>query len=583
MRYPTRLILTCLTIFAFCTQAFAERPTAPQLFPDTTLAYLRVDDVQQLQTQWNKTSTGQLMSDPQISPLFQEIYSSLIEAAKNFEEEVGLTINEVLQIPQGELAIAVIPTEESPAVCVLIEARDRMPELEILLARATRNRSEGVKKEKVSFLEISNATPNLGWNRDSAYFIDQGVFVFSNNVDILRQVAAVWTDNSIGHKSLASKSDFVTILSRCTGTAGERPQISFYVDPLSIAKEASKQNAGATAVFAMLPPLGIDGIKGIGGSVILAPEDFDSIAHFHLLLGSPRRGVLSVVRPKEGPIDPETWVSEEVGTYMTINWRTQPTIAAIQSLVDTFQGPDAFKTNVIDTASKQLKLDFEKDVLEQIDDRISMAQVFLRPAKVNAGSNVFAVRLKNSAKFEQDTVPKIFAVLKQNDKRWEQVKIGDHDVYHLKMSQNNDGPRVPDPAIVFLDDRILISDALRSLELVCQTYDSGSGLMLDSLEYKVIKQRIESQVEGMNICGLTMSRPEESLRVFYDMAADPSNRDRLAEMAESNPVLSALNNALQKHQLPPFDVIRKHLAPSGGFVSEDDTGLHYTSFSIRRN
>ncbi len=50
----------------------------------------------------------------------------------------------------------------------------------------------------------------------------------------------------------------------------------------------------------MLPAFGLDGIQGLGGSWIVAPPDFDSIAHFHVLLGSPRRSILGLLRPKSG-------------------------------------------------------------------------------------------------------------------------------------------------------------------------------------------------------------------------------------------------------------------------------------------
>ena len=53
-------------------------------------------------------------------------------------------------------------------------------------------------------------------------------------------------------------------------------------------------------------------------------------------------------------------------------------------------------------------------------------------------------------------------------------------------------------------------------------------------------------------------------------------------MADSNPMFQALNAALDKHQLPPFAVLSKYLAPSGGFLVEEETGLHYTTFTLQR-
>jgi hypothetical protein len=53
-------------------------------------------------------------------------------------------------------------------------------------------------------------------------------------------------------------------------------------------------------------------------------------------------------------------------------------------------------------------------------------------------------------------------------------------------------------------------------------------------------------------------------------------------MATNNPFFTALVAALRSRSLPPFEVIAKYLAPSGAFMVEEEDGLHYTAFSMRR-
>ena len=57
---------------------------------------------------------------------------------------------------------------------------------------------------------------------------------------------------------------------------------------------------------------------------------------------------------------------------------------------------------------------------------------------------------------------------------------------------------------------------------------------------------------------------------------------RLANQAEDNPFFRALNDAVTKNPLPPFAVIAQYLAPGGAIVTDDETGLHYTAFGLRR-
>lgn len=92
--------------------------------------------------------------------------------------------------------------------------------------------------------------------------------------------------------------------------------------------------------------------------------------------------------------------------------------------------------------------------------------------------------------------------------------------------------------------------------------------------------------------------------MFYELLRDPESRQGLetmgwanrlswgsgsaqqqelrGEIARSNPMLSALDQALEKHELPPFSVISRYMAPRGGYLVEDESGLHYTVFMMRR-
>jgi hypothetical protein len=98
----------------------------------------------------------------------------------------------------------------------------------------------------------------------------------------------------------------------------------------------------------------------------------------------------------------------------------------------------------------------------------------------------------------------------------------------------------------------------------------------------LISAKVKEQLKDKETSILLFSKPQESLRVFYEMAKDPANKERLRGAAANNPVLQALSAALEKHELPPFDVIEKYLSPTGAFVTEDETGLHYTAFSMKK-
>ncbi|MFN7875785.1 MAG: hypothetical protein ACK5PB_10735, partial [Pirellula sp.] len=131
-------------------------------------------------------------------------------------------------------------------------------------------------------------------------------------------------------------------------------------------------------------------------------------------------------------------------------------------------------------------------------------------------------------------------------------------------------------------NQIIGSDAVESVERALGVYEGGEDLLADSIEYKLIRDKIKEQLKGAEFSTMAYQRPDEQLRLFYDMASDPKNIERMEEMSANNPIFTALVAALKGRKLPPFEKISKYMVPSGAFLTEEENGLHYTAFSLKR-
>ena len=596
--------LTCFVVLIASvllpTLAFAQRPSAPKLFSQKTLLYARVDDTRELKAKMSQTSVGRIYEDPQIKPIIGSFYSTFSNLVQGMQDAVGVNLDELLSIPNGELAIALVPTKTNPVFCALIEAGDELPAVELIIGRleSAVAQNGGVKttKEigKITVNQIKNGTRE---DRQLGFFLNSGVLVVCSNAEYAETLALIWQGSGIDHKSLADNREFTTIMSRCVGTAGERPQASFYVNPLAMYREFSKSSGSSLIVLTTLKTLGIDGIKGIGGSAIFAPNDFDSIIHAHLLLETNRRGALRAVRPKSGSTEPEAWVNDKVAGYSTMNWDFNRSIKAIAEIVDSFGGENTFENNVIARGSSQIGIDLRKDFLDLLDDRLSLAQLILPTKQIDGQSNLIGIHFKDSQRVKTDVLPRLFDKLKSNDGKWNSKTVGDSTIYYREddgrrtgVTPTNDTTgrravrigRNPQPCFGIVGNELLASDAIESIETAIKTYSSGDDLLSDSIEYKLIRDRIKAQLKDKETSIMQYQRPEESLRMFYDTANNPENIKNLETMSANNPFFTALLSALKEKTLPPFEVISKYLAPSGGFVVEEEDGLHYTSFSLRR-
>ncbi len=589
-------------------QEVPPRLTAPKLFPEKTLVYLRVDDVRQLKEDLDRSSLGKLGNDEQLKPIFAEFYGSLVNNTAALQDAIGLNLDELLSIPSGEMAVALLPNDRGnpsasrgrsdedgessrapasgPAVAIVLDAGQEIASVQVILGRMHEAAKNMVHEEK----SVDRLTLHRYQNPDRrrqqfAYFIDDGVIVGCSDADYLEQLAERWLGQAADSSSLADNRKFTAIMSRSVGTAGERPQVSFFADPLEIVRQLVPRNAGTSMALAMIPALGIDGIEAVGGSTIIAPPDFDSISHLHLSLSSPRRGVLSLLRPKSGSTTPENWIPDSVAGYSTINWDLASTLQGIERLYNQFYGEDGLDKNVFERINQRLDLDLRRDILDNLEGRITIVQGFVRPVRINSGSNVYAVRLRNPEYVKNTVLPKLLAEV---EKRFEVTTegFGKLTAQVFKVGPAQQSPesaiRQPEICVAFIDDYVVVSDSKYMMRQVADCAAGVSPALRESLEYQLISDRIAAQLQEKECSAITFARPEESLQLFYELARDPKNRERLKGLSENNGFFGALLSALEKHDLPPFSVISKYLAPSGGFLVEEETGLHYMTFSLRR-
>ena len=585
----------------------ATKLTAPQLFPEKTLAYLRIDNVKELKAALDQSSMGKLAKDEQIRPILAEFYGSLINSTDAIRENIGLNLDEILAIPTGELAIALLPSDQTqgkvesrkneqqqdevkitvnrPSVAIMMDAGEEISGVQVILDRVRSSIDQRMvhSETQLGSLTLHQFTNPERANERFGYFIDQGVFIACSDLTGLERLAQRWSGAPVDWPALAENRRFTSIMGRCVGTQGERPHVSFFADPLAIIRQVTPRSASTSFAFALLPALGLDDIQAVGGSCIVAPPDFDAISHFHVLLGSPRRAVLALLRPKSGSTVPEDWVPASVGSYSTINWDAASTLQGIEQLYDQFRGENALQTEIFDRASQRLKIDFKKDFLDSLEGRFTMIQGFVRPVRINSGSNVYAIRVRNADYFKNNVLPKLMELVSQR----QEVKsenFGRLQVQVFMPQKATDGSalRVPEICVTMIDDYLVISDSRFMMTEISSSMNSPEDRLNQALDFQMISDRIKAQLQDKECSALMYARPEESLQLFYELARDPANRDRLRQVSANNGFFKALLAALDNHKLPEFSVIAKYLAPSGGFLVEEETGLHYMSFGLRR-
>lgn len=562
-----------------------ERPSAPKLLPVDTLVYARVADMPDLIARFQETMLGRISQDEQVRPLLNHLWGSAIKAAEQLEEQLGASLQDLVAIPQGEVCLAVVaPPEGRPAVVLLLDAKDRMPVVQRIIDRME---SRLLEDGAVGSIERVNETElvvhQLPGNRQRqvVYVQRDGTLLVCTDLSVAQAMIAAWDGE--GPATLADNADFTAIMRRCS-EEDAAPQITFFVDAVELTRRIGRGSLPGQTLIALLPALGLDGVRGIGGSIAFAPAQYDSLAHLHLLLDSPRKGIPEMLALGSGDLTPESWVPADAVTYTSLHWDIPTSYAALNSLYDAIRGQGALQRDMDRRLSDPLGIDFREDFLEALTGRMTHVGWMVKPARLNSRGNLVGLELKDAAAFRATWL----RVTEKFQNQLQRKALASTEYWEFAVRQPSPDEaqrpllRRPDPAVAIVGDYLLISDSTDLLRHAIATKGEASASLAEELDFKLIASKIRSQNGGENPGVLSFNRPEESLRLVYELAAAETTRERLASQAENNRLFGALDSALRETQLPPFSVLARYLAPGGSLLTNDETGLHYTRFTLRR-
>jgi hypothetical protein len=604
MKTAFRSLLACLLCFLITGVALAQRPIGPKLLPERTAVMLRIRSFPETRTKFNGTAMGRILTDPEVGPLLSKLYSQVQELYTRVEDRVGVPLEKIVSLPQGEIWVAVVPpVKDGPiSVAVLIEAGDHLSTAKKLLERGEelltenggRKMEETLAGTKVNIYlprgvgEPRRETRREGNQERSELRVENGTFVefekegtvvISTTATLAEEILQSWS----GAKgTLAENEHFAAVMSRCQSN-NDPPEFEWYVDPISLVKAAARGNAGAQVGLALIPALGLDGIQAVGGTATMLSGEFDEVNHFHLLLENPRSGVLELLQMSSGDATPEPWVPHDVVNYMTLNWNFQETYAKGTKVYDGYFGEGSAAKEMGSRVQAALDIDFEKELLPAIEGRVTLAQWNEPPARLNSQANMLGVKLTDAKAFQ----PVLEKVIAKYPDRLEKSTLGSTTYYKLKLPEPREGQeppaniRRPEPCLAIVGDYLLLTDSQKFFEHAMKASSSGKTLA-GEVDYKLIASKIARQSGGQKPGFVVFARPEEGMRMLYDLATSDDTRRSLSRSAENNEYLKRLEDSLKEHPLPPFAVIAKYLAPSGALMTQDETGFHYMSFTLKR-
>ncbi len=571
-----------LAIAATGASAWA-RPPAAKVLPEKTVLMVSVANCPELAKRFLNTGLGRMSQDPQLSPLVKHLYGSLSELVASLRDRIGMSLPELLAIPQGEFTFAMVPVEdEGLAALVILDAGSELANARGLWLRLseTLDESGGVKtQENVAGVEVTIYEGLGPRQRKLLYFEKNASFVLATNMAVVQAVLEAWDGGSA--KTLHAHPAFAAIQRRCQGDKDEGPQVTWYLDPLALIRAAGQGSAGVQILLALLPTLGLDGLQGIGGSLSFDVGLFDSMLQIYVLLENPRSGLFDVLAWGEGASDPEPWVPNDVIDYITFHWDFQRSYKAIEKVYDSVRGEGALANEIKRRFEEPLGFDPVSRILPLLEGRVTYFNSIERPVTPNSQALLLALKLKDA----QAVRGLLDAIAAKFPSELVRQSVAGQDYYQLSAAarlRRPEAPSRPLPCFAVFNDYLILTTHQSLFERVVSTGSKPEESLASALDFKLVATRLARRSGSKKAAMLGFRRPDEGLRFVYEMLLSEQTRQQFRAQAERNPLFKALDAALEQHPLPPFETLQRYLAPGGSMLVDEETGLHYTNFTLRR-
>jgi len=586
----------------------AQAAAPPErVLPDTTVFLLKLNDAKAFREAFRGSQYGQLWNDPALKDFRDELGHKLGEATKEMTEKIGVSIGDLLQLPQGSLAVAAVAKdaarEDGPAtstlpveVVVMADVGENEKKVLDVLARATKqSEASGAKISTESFngltIHITQFPPREEPKADAdkakektkpvpeAPFIwtnSGSMFFVATDLGVIKDLVAHrdGRDNSLGATEAYSKTQ--------AKTDSSKSQLVWYLDVNKLVKiliKANTKEAEAQQAEVMVQELGVYGLKSVGGCLTLGAGSYDSLTKTFVHAPRPVQGLLKVFSLPPITLRPESWVPATVASYQTMSFDLDNAFTALNELANKFQ------PGMINLVEQQLvgpnggqPLSFQNDVFGPLGDRVTIISDFKKPIKEDSQRMLVAVSLEDTKAF-QNTLSKLLELsgAAPQKREFQGTTIYDFDVslpnQAAGAAQGLNGPI----SIAIAKDTLFLTTNTTLLEQVLRP---GNPTLADSASFQSVAKEYPEKASA-----LSYVRPDESARLSYDLVKSGKFEKAIqqATAGRAGRDIPDLGKLIPGEKLPDFSVFAKYLSLGGGFSTMDEDGFIMTGFTLRRS
>ena len=526
-------------------------------FPEDTLVFATVPDVEALRAEWEASSLGALQEDPR----FEEFLEDFRFKLESFSTSVGLSSAELWELVEGGVALGLVRTAEGELGLIgVAEVASEQGQAEQVMAEME-SRLEAAGGEKLTLQagdrQFTSWTANYKGQRQSfSYALQDARLVLSNTLPAVME--AVKRQQDPEARSFANSQAYRYVMQQ-VGAGSKEATVRWFVDPVKLLDAAVSSNLQGSPQLPMLrgviPLSGLNQLKGIGGTANLAHGEFDSVVRTFGYVQQPAHGLLQALKMPATSQEPPAWVTEDVSLYAQINWSAPQLYGTVSEVFENFQGPGSFDQTVGAMKLGQTDLELKKDLVNQLVGPVHIvAEIPGQADDLFSQPTVFAVEVRDPVQLSQ-TLRELAESAEAGSSDIQGTAVHELSVqYPLTGQTLTLGAAVSEGALMFSSSASYLRQLIR---------ESGQKRPLaESSAYQQIAEQFPPKTSM-----ISYQRQDNRLETVYERLR--------AGGLQGMPTMGVDFTAL-----PPFEAMRPYLQSSGSYIEPAENGFRMVQFAL---
>lgn len=576
-RFTRVLVASTLMLAGLVGTASAQDSVlSDKIFPKDTFLRVAIPNVTRLKESFSNSSTGEMWADPAFDDFKAEVMSAvgsdLNDGLAQVQAALGLTVEELLNIPTGEATFAVCSAGNSLGAVLFLNFGEHESQVQDLLAKAVGGLSQAPDLQQanaehdgteITLFKITNdVAKRTPLAKEFGWFLKGNTLVASNSKAVLELILNNWEGTA--DNTLQSNKVYSYIMERC-GSDADKDLVTMYFDPIGLftklVQTGSLGEAGMGAGMAMgfLPTLGLNQLKAFGSVGQMDVDGFEGVSRSFIYSEQPPQGILRMFMLDTVDANPPSWVKEGASMYLSMNWKAGEAYDAVESLFDSFQGAGALANQVDAMSSQGPGIHIKSDIIDQLQGSLQMVSAPGADSDTAGSDNMlFAIGVRDSAKMSA----LLAKLTSQPGFPGDSRDFKGATLYEIDPGNGQKiGFTVANNMLMVGVGGSLLEQALRN--------DDDIRPLSQTDDYKKIAEHFKS-----GAVAVTYTDPAAQYKSLYDML-------KSGNAADNFPGMDELFARIDFTRLPSFEVIRKYMAPAGGSWVADDNGVLMETFSLK--